>query len=251
MDDGQSREERNRQKEIQDVMMAAEDAEPILAVVRDVDGAIAVSTALHRLGKVGIPHVTLNDERFSLLMQKFEERLPFCGSRQMSNSLHGLGRLQYRQFGSWVEKLCIQAQRRIREFEPQHVSNSLWACARMQLQDKLLLRTLLGRAVEDIGRMCAVDVSIITWAIATLKYRDQEWLRTIVRSRLDFADFSPQNMSNFVWGLATLGFRSDNMVLAVGREAAKKLKDFIPQELSNYCWALATMDLCDNLMLRA
>eukprot|EP00928_Gymnodinium_smaydae_P033829 TRINITY_DN24123_c0_g1_i2.p1 TRINITY_DN24123_c0_g1~~TRINITY_DN24123_c0_g1_i2.p1 ORF type:complete len:613 (+),score=105.86 TRINITY_DN24123_c0_g1_i2:154-1839(+) len=78
-----------------------------------------------------------------------------------------------------------------------------------------------------------------------------DWFRAVVRARLDFADFSPQNMSNFVWGLATLGLRNDNMVLAVGREASRKIQDFIPQELSNFCWALATMDLCDNLWLRA
>ena len=33
-----------------------------------------------------------------------------------------------------------------------------------------------------------------------------------------------------VWGLSTLGFRHDNMVLAVGREASRKIQDFIPQE---------------------
>ncbi|CAK0879365.1 unnamed protein product [Prorocentrum cordatum] len=156
-----------------------------------------------------------------------------------------------RDRGPWVDMVCIQTQRRIRDFEPQHVTNTLWACARMQLQDPLMLRVLINRAIDDIGRYCPLDVSITTWACATLKMREVEWLRAVVRARLDFADFSPQNMSNFVWGLATLGFRNDNMVLAVGREASRKIQDFSPQELSNFCWALATMDLCDNLMLRA
>ena len=157
----------------------------------------------------------------------------------------------YREGGAWVDMVSIQTQRRIHEFEPQHVSNTLWACARMQLQEPLMLRALTSRAIEDIQRFCPLDISICTWAFATMKRREPEWLRAVVRARCDFSDFSPQNMSNFVWGLSTLGFRNDNMVLAVGREASRKIQDFIPQELSNFSWALATMDLCDNLMLRA
>eukprot|EP00933_Yihiella_yeosuensis_P024929 TRINITY_DN1932_c0_g2_i1.p1 TRINITY_DN1932_c0_g2~~TRINITY_DN1932_c0_g2_i1.p1 ORF type:complete len:775 (+),score=120.41 TRINITY_DN1932_c0_g2_i1:45-2369(+) len=244
-------EARNRQKELQELIVAAEDIESILCTVRELDGAIVISTALHRLGKVKVRPSVFRDPRFALLLDRFRTRLPFFGSRQISNSLHGLGTINYRGGGEWMEMVCVQTQRRIHEFEPQHVSNTLWACARMQLHEPLMLRALLRKAVEDIPRFCALDISIVTWAFATLKYRDVEWLRAVVRARCEFADFSPQNMSNFVWGLSTLNFRNDNMVLAVGREAARKIQDFIPQEMSNFCWALATMDLCDNLMLRA
>jgi len=242
---------RNRQKELQDLIVSAEDADAILTTVRELDGAIVISTALHRLGKVGIVGETHKDPRFAVLLEKFRQRLPFFGARQLSNSLHGLGALFYREQGPWVAMVNIQIQRRIRDFEPQHVSNTLWACARMQLKEDLMLKALLSRAIDDIGRSCPLDISIVTWAIATLKYKDKAWLHAVVRARLDFADFSPQNMSNFVWGLATLSFKNDNMVLAVGREAARKIQDFIPQELSNFTWALATLDLCDNLWLRA
>mmetsp|Transcript_163806 Transcript_163806/g.525348 ORF Transcript_163806/g.525348 Transcript_163806/m.525348 type:complete len:1129 (+) Transcript_163806:75-3461(+) len=242
---------RNRQKELQDLIVEAESSEAILSCVRELDGAIVISTAFHRLGKVGLPPEARADPRFKFLLERFRLRLPFFGSRQIANSLHGLGSMMYRDGGPWVEMVSVQTQRRIRDFEPQHVSNTLWACARMQLQDTLMLRALMGRAIEDISRMCPLDVSIVTWACATMKLREVEWFRAVVRARLEFADFSPQNMSNFVWGLATLTWRNDNMVLAVGREAAKKIQDFIPQELSNFTWALATLDLCDNLMLRA
>ena len=244
-------EARNRQKELQDLIVNAENVESILATVRELEGAIVISTALHRLGKVPVSPEVFKDSRFHLLLDRFRSRLPFFGSRQIANSLHGLGAICYRESGAWVEMVSIQTQRRIHEFEPQHVSNTLWACARMQLQEPLMLRALTSRAIEDIQRFCPLDISICTWAFATMKRREPEWLRAVVRARCEFGDFSPQNMSNFVWGLSTLGFRNDNMVLAVGREAAKKIQDFIPQELSNFSWALATMDLCDNLMLRA
>ncbi|CAK9097211.1 unnamed protein product [Durusdinium trenchii] len=244
-------EARNRQKELQEIIVTAENVETILSTVRELEGAIVISTALHRLGKVKVSAHVFRDPRFHLLLERFKSRLPFFGSRQIANSLHGLGAISYRGGGAWVEMVSIQTQRRIHEFEPQHVSNTLWACARMQLQEPLMLRALTCRAIEDIDRFCPLDISICTWAFATLKHREAEWLRAVVRARCEFADFSPQNMSNFVWGLSTLGFRHDNMVLAVGREAARKIRDFIPQELSNFSWALATMDLCDNLILRA
>ncbi|CAJ1355768.1 unnamed protein product [Effrenium voratum] len=243
-------EARNRQKELQEIIVAAENVETILATVRELEGAIVISTALHRLGKVPVSPQAFKDPRFQLLLDRFKSRMPFFGSRQIANSLHGLGAVNYRGPGPWME-VSVQTQRRIHEFEPQHVSNTLWACARMQLQEPLMIRALTARAIEDIQRFCPLDISICTWAFATLKHREPEWLRAVVRARCEFADFSPQNMSNFVWGLSTLGFRHDNMVLAVGREASRKIQDFIPQELSNFSWALATMDLCDNLMLRA
>ena len=238
-------------QELQELIVNADNVESILGTVRELEGAIVISTALHRLGKVPVNPQIFKDPRFQLLLDRFRSRLPFFGSRQIANSLHGLGVICYRGGGAWVEMVSIQTQRRIHEFEPQHVSNTLWACARMQLQEPLMMRALTSRAIEDIQRFCPLDISICTWAFATMKRREPEWLRAVVRARCDFSDFSPQNMSNFVWGLSTLGFRNDNMVLAVGREASKKIQDFIPQELSNFSWALATMDLCDNLMLRA
>lgn len=250
-EEAETEEARNRQKELQEIIVNAENVEIILSTVRELEGAIVISTALHRLGKVSVGAHVFRDPRFHLLLDRFKSRLPFFGSRQIANSLHGLGAINYRGRGAWVDMVSIQTQRRIHEFEPQHVSNTLWACARMQLQEPLMLRALTCRAIEDIQRFCPLDISICTWAFATMKHREPEWLRAVVRARCEFADFSPQNMSNFVWGLSTLGFRHDNMVLAVGREAARKIQDFIPQELSNFSWALATMDLCDNLMLRA
>ena len=250
-EEAETEEARNRQKELQEIIVNAENVEIILSTVRELEGAIVISTALHRLGKVSVGVHVFRDPRFHLLLDRFKSRLPFFGSRQIANSLHGLGAISYRGRGAWVDMVSIQTQRRIHEFEPQHVSNTLWACARMQLQEPLMLRALTCRAIEDIQRFCPLDISICTWAFATMKHREPEWLRAVVRARCEFADFSPQNMSNFVWGLSTLGFRHDNMVLAVGREAARKIQDFIPQELSNFSWALATMDLCDNLMLRA
>lgn len=250
-EESETEESRNRQKELQEIIVTADNVETILSTVRELEGAIVISTALHRLGKVPVGAHVFRDPRFHLLLDRFKSRLPFFGSRQIANSLHGLGAVCYRSKGPWVEMVSIQTQRRIHEFEPQHVSNTLWACARMQLHEPLMLRALTCRAIEDIQRFCPLDISICTWAFATMKHREPEWLRAVVRARCEFADFSPQNMSNFVWGLSTLGFRHDNMVLAVGREASRKIQDFIPQELSNFSWALATMDLCDNLMLRA
>ncbi|CAE8669583.1 unnamed protein product, partial [Polarella glacialis] len=126
--------DRNRQKELQELIVAATDVETILATVRELDGAIVISTALHRLGKVPVSPETTRDPRFHILLELFKSRLPFFGSRQIANSLHGLGVINYRGGGPWVQMVCIQTQRRIREFEPQHVSNTLWACAKMQLQ---------------------------------------------------------------------------------------------------------------------
>ena len=51
-----------------------------------------------------------------------------------------------------MDMVSVQTQRRIHEFEPQHVSNTLWACARMQLQEPLMLRAP-RRACEQLSHV--------------------------------------------------------------------------------------------------
>lgn len=61
--------------------------------------------------------------------------------------------------------------------------------------------------LEDIDRFCPLDISICTWAFATLKHREAEWLRAVVRARCEFADFSPQSHGSQ---------RNQELVLCVG-----------------------------------
>jgi len=240
-----------RQNDLQKVLTNAKDAETILQVVEDLEGRIMLSTALHRLGRHGDREATPKDPRFHQLLEKVRQALPLFGARQLANALHGLGTLTYRGGGSMLDLAAIQVQRRAADFEPQHVSNTLWACAKMRLQQPSLVRTLLVQAIEGVQFLEPLDYSLVTWACATLKHRDVEWCRAVVRARPSFSNFSPQQMANFVWGMATLSFRNEKMLLALGREAAPKLPEFKPQELSNYIWALATLELVDNLLLHA
>ena len=76
-------EARNRQKELQELIVGAESVESILATVRELEGAIVISTALHRLGKVPVTAEVFKDPRFLLLLERFRSRLPFFGSRQL------------------------------------------------------------------------------------------------------------------------------------------------------------------------
>ena len=74
---------RNRQKELQELIVSAENVECILATVRELEGAIVISTALHRLGKVPVTPQVFKDPRFHLLLDRFRSRLPFFGSRRL------------------------------------------------------------------------------------------------------------------------------------------------------------------------
>lgn len=81
---------------MQEIIVNAENVEIILSTVRELEGAIVISTALHRLGKVSVGAHVFRDPRFHLLLDRFKSRLPFFGSRQIANSLHGLGAINYR-----------------------------------------------------------------------------------------------------------------------------------------------------------
>eukprot|EP00958_Prasinococcus_capsulatus_P030543 scaffold8179_cov430-Prasinococcus_capsulatus_cf.AAC.5 len=109
----------------------------------------------------------------------------------------------------------------MREFTAQHVGNMLWACGKM----KLPLSPASCRASE---------------------LRLVELLQEAAVAMLAGGQVKPQEMSNCIWGLATLGFvPSEQFVQAFSRECERQLPrgHFVPQTCSNILWSFAKLEI--------
>eukprot|EP00445_Apocalathium_hangoei_P064783 CAMPEP_0204113934 /NCGR_PEP_ID=MMETSP0361-20130328/3944_1 /ASSEMBLY_ACC=CAM_ASM_000343 /TAXON_ID=268821 /ORGANISM="Scrippsiella Hangoei, Strain SHTV-5" /LENGTH=645 /DNA_ID=CAMNT_0051064375 /DNA_START=8 /DNA_END=1945 /DNA_ORIENTATION=- len=91
----------------------------------------------------------------------------------------------------------------------------------------------------------------MTWAMATLAHKDEEYLRRLVLRALEQVDqFNPQECSNLAWAFALLTFRDDELLAALSRRSQEIVMDFIPQNLGNTAWAYNRLGFRDEGLMQ-
>ena len=103
------------------------------------------------------------------------------------------------------------------------------------------VRGLLATDADSVT--CPSDFFKQVWAMASLGYYQPPFLAALVNECLarGLDRLSPQNLSNILWGCATLGHRDPRMLSAWAAQTLEKLPSFEPQGLSNTAWAFARL----------
>ncbi|PNW72725.1 hypothetical protein CHLRE_15g639000v5 [Chlamydomonas reinhardtii] len=195
----------------------------------------------------------------------------------LANSLYALGKLredQQRRGSGWdptssphLKALASAVASRLRAarghgFEPQHVSNSFWACAKLGYRDSDLLRPLAEAAAALAPDMNAQGLANSLWALEVLGCTGSAFRAGLealygaalrrLRAPKDAAAFIPQHLSNILLALEGLqlgGKQSELLAAAVAAECVRRLRApkeaeaFIPQHLSNILLALQGLQL--------
>ena len=232
-------------------------------------------------------------------------------AQENANMLYALasaGRGDGRLFNRLAERLVEVT--RLERTRPQQFSNGLWSLATAGVRGKgqrSLVRHVADVLDEDGGSFAAEfkcqELSNTAWAAATLLAKrgrgegeeeeppsgegDGEGdsaedgavvriLRRVGSSLIDrVVEFKPQEISNTVWAMATVGFgsldsssnpyngyiflksdmdRADKEMVAtivdvVARNAVGRLHKFRPQELNNLVWGLARLGHWDDVTM--
>jgi len=108
-----------------------------------------------------------------------------------------------------------------------------------------LLEALQRRATVTSGEFTPQNVGNVLWALATMGVRaDRELLKAMqIRGTATAGEFTPQNLANLLWGLATLAERADRELLeAMKIRGTATAGEFSPQDVSNVLWSLAVME---------
>ncbi|KAJ1488577.1 RAP domain-containing protein [Baffinella frigidus] len=118
-----------------------------------------------------------------------------------------------------------------------------------------LLETMQRRATVTAGEFEPQGISMLLWALATMRERaDRELLEAMqTRAMTTAGEFGPQAVANLLWALATMGEKADRKLLeTMQSRATATAGEFKPQEVSNMLWALATMgERADRKLLNA
>jgi len=139
------------------------------------------------------------------------------------------------------------------ELQLQAWSNLLWALAALQENGVDLGSSSNVRAIVAAGAV-AMEQRISTakpqnlsntlWALATLGWhRDDSTLTKLVAAMVQRSSTAkPQELSNTLWALATLGWHCDDSILTkLVTAMVQRSSTAKPQALSNTLWALATL----------
>lgn len=124
--------------------------------------------------------------------------------------------------GDLLTSIEAAAIRRVDSFSPQNMSNTLWAFAKLNQAAPALLQAATAHALNKLRQYQPQSIANTIWAFATLaqaqpkkgdgtplaQQPDKEFLDAMLGwGRATLKEFSPQNISNTVWALATLKYQ--------------------------------------------
>jgi len=192
------------------------------------------------------PH-SARDEMLAILeLVLCEQHIPVFGARECANTLHTLAKTRRRQ--PCEDVLCaLEAWALVvrDDFNPQDISNMLWAFATLGLQpSKALLAGLTEQAMVVQGDFKAQGIANTLWSFATLGLQPSEELMAgmMKQAVVVQGDFKPQNIANTLWAFATLGLQPNKELMVwTMKQAVAVQGDFKPQEIANTLWAFATL----------
>jgi len=153
------------------------------------------------------------------------------------------------------------------EFDPQAISNTVYAIAKILHHDlvalkdrpgiiKLVPAACFSSALHCSHRFNAQDTSNFFWALGKLGLSPNQEIFNVLSNRLEKISLhlKPQELSNVLWALAKFSLMKatgpsgalvvDNAVPSLLLdEAVSKCREFKPLELSKTLWAAATLQL--------
>ena len=103
--------------------------------------------------------------------------------------------------------IANETQRKIQEFSPQGISNTVWALASLQ----------------------HLEQNMMAAAAAVVTHRIQE--------------FSPQEVATTAWAFSTLQVHHDGLLVALGKEASRRGGDFNESSRSTLSGALMQLEV--------
>jgi hypothetical protein len=144
----------------------------------------------------------------------------------------------------------IVSSRDLSSFQPQNLSNIVWAFATAEASHPQLFEKVANHieSSRDLSSFILQDYANIIWAFATAEALHPQLFEKVakhIESSRDLASFIPQDYANIVWAYATAEASHPQLFEKVANhiESSRDLSSFIPQDYANIVWAYATAEL--------
>jgi len=147
--------------------------------------------------------------------------------------------------------------------QTRHISQALWACAKLRLRPGRLLDAVLKCASKmQPAWFKPMEVSMAVWALGKITAEDcaaSSFVARLLPSALArHREFDPQGLANIICGVASLGVHAGAGPSTVGRLMSSlrgRLSEFCPQEVANSLHGLAKLgarlDECEGIACEA
>ena len=205
----------------------------------------------------------LRDPRLHGLLEDITARLEgspqWFDVRQVANIAHGVAKLGL--LGS-LPRLCAavdkDAQRIVKEGNPQEIANTAWAFAKVGRTPDALLAAIEKEATWFVNHrdVKPQNIANTAWAFAKVGRVSEPLLAAIEKKATWFVnhrDANPQDIANTAWAFATLGRRSEPLLAAIEKKATWFVnhRDAKPQAIANTAWAFAKVGRVSEPLLAA
>jgi hypothetical protein len=215
-----------------------------------------VSNSLWAVGKLG-QQVPL--QQLGVLLAAFtsDGMLGRATTQEISNVLLGMACMSQQLPGAQLQLLLAELSAKAHMAKPQHLSNSLWAIAKLgqRVRDSQQLQQLVSAFNSKVCRATPQEMANTLWAVS-----EMGWQLPVLQLQPMVAAFvwqlpsaAAQGVSNML--LACARFRYPPMQLLAALEQQEQLQQFLaaakPQELANTAWVYGTLGHDSELLLGA
>ena len=136
---------------------------------------------------------------------------------------------------------------RIREFQPQSLSNIAWATATLRKENDALVRNVavvVSKQIDAGVDFRPHEYSTLVWSMVLTQAREDFLFERISKKIVQrVGDFGPQELTNAAWAFAALGIRPEGLFEAIGEECRIKLSYFNTQNITNLAWAYTHLEV--------
>jgi hypothetical protein len=191
---------------------------------------------------------------FQPLAKRANDILVDYDARCLSNHAYAYALLgfdpKFEDDSTLIGKIAVESIRCVEDFNPQDLSNTVWAYATMNEKHTALFMKI-GDAIVDLKDLKSFGpqaLAIIVWAFAKVNIQHPGLFEKIGNATValdDLKSFDPQAFSNIIWAFATANIQHPGLFKKVGDAIVemKDLRSFKPQELSNTVCAYATANI--------
>lgn len=191
-----------------------------------------VVTLLHRCGSLSVsaaqnPWVARS---YALLEEQISLKDPRparVSAREVCSTLWALAKVSLQDESPLLELLTQRLLSELATCKPQELANATWAYARLEKQDPALLDALAGANSRASGRMTSQHLANVSWAFGKLSSPQHLWFRSAAEAVVSRgAEAVPaRHLVNILWGFARVGLRHGGLFAHLGDAVADATLD--------------------------
>ncbi|KAI3429562.1 hypothetical protein D9Q98_005650 [Chlorella vulgaris] len=132
---------------------------------------------------------------------------------------------------------------------PQEVSNSVWAFAKLSCYDGKLMEAMAAEATRSINNFSQQNLANLAWAFSKLAHCDEPLMAAVGgRAEALVKDLNLQHCTILIWSYCRLKWSTPTLIPALVAELKSRMAEaqFNQQQLCNVLWSLCIADQCDR-----